>query len=72
MAFLTDSIHLGRADRKPSIFIRILDALTQSRAAEARMVTYQRLNALSDADLQDIGLKRENLARYVFKDIYYV
>jgi uncharacterized protein YjiS (DUF1127 family) len=32
----------------------------------------ERLNALSDAELSKMGLRREDIARHVFRDLFYI
>ncbi|MEC7256825.1 MAG: hypothetical protein VXW58_03310 [Pseudomonadota bacterium] len=32
----------------------------------------ERLNALSDAQLAKMGLRREDIARHVFRDLFYI
>ena len=32
----------------------------------------ERLNALSDAQLSKMGLRREDIARHVFRDLFYI
>ncbi|PJE35490.1 hypothetical protein CVM52_16870 [Pseudooceanicola lipolyticus] len=56
-------------------FERIWTALAQGFAAyvEARSRTAQieRLNAKSDAELAKLGIKRDEIPRYVFRDLFY-
>ncbi|SDY17856.1 DUF1127 domain-containing protein [Citreimonas salinaria] len=51
---------------------RILSFLTAIAESNSRMREAERLNAMSDAELARIGLKREDIARHVFRDMYYV
>ncbi|MDX1780942.1 MAG: hypothetical protein R3256_06445 [Thalassovita sp.] len=39
------------------------------RIARTRQIEY--LNAKSDAELAKLGLKREDIPRYVFRDVFY-
>jgi uncharacterized protein YjiS (DUF1127 family) len=41
-------------------------------AAQSRADQVQRLNGMTDAELARIGLRREDIARYVFRDILYI
>ncbi|MDJ0630232.1 MAG: hypothetical protein QNJ44_18400 [Rhodobacter sp.] len=43
-----------------------------ARAAEARVHEMERLMAKSDAELAEIGLRREDVARHVFRDILHL
>ncbi len=44
-------------------------ALTVNAAAEARLREVNRLQALSDQELTDLGLKRDRIVQHVFRDI---
>ncbi|MFY0635100.1 MAG: hypothetical protein JXQ91_14900 [Vannielia sp.] len=46
-----------------------LNAYMESRS---RMHEINRLNALSDAALKAMGLKREDIPRHVFRDLFYL
>jgi uncharacterized protein YjiS (DUF1127 family) len=48
-----------------TFFVNIAEANSRVREAE-------RLNAMTDAELEKIGLKREDIARHVFRDLFYV
>lgn len=59
--------------QRPGLFARIGRALMEGAetlsAAQGRSNLYRELNAMSDAQLAQIGLRREDIARYVFRDI---
>lgn len=40
--------------------------------ARARTAEFERLNAKTDAQLAAMGLKREDIPRHVFRDLFYV
>lgn len=46
--------------------------LTSAYAMDHRYDEVLRLQAKSDAELAAMGLKRENIALHVFRDMYYV
>ena len=50
----------------------LISAATAYGAAQSRADEVERLNAKSDAELSRIGLRREDIARYVFRDILYI
>ncbi|MGR3494187.1 DUF1127 domain-containing protein [Citreimonas sp.] len=50
----------------------ILNFFTAIAESNSRMREAERLNAMSDQELARIGLKREDIARHVFRDMYYV
>ncbi|WP_254695308.1 DUF1127 domain-containing protein [Oceanicola sp. D3] len=53
-------------------FDRVLSALVSLAEANPRMKAVSRLSAMSDEELAARGLKREDIVRHVFRDIYYV
>ena len=40
--------------------------------ANSRVRRAERLNAMNDAELAELGLKREDIARHVFGDLYFL
>ncbi len=40
--------------------------------AQNRSAEFERLNAKTDAELASLGLRRDAIARYVYRDILYV
>ncbi|MGJ8603436.1 MAG: DUF1127 domain-containing protein [Marivita sp.] len=69
---LTQTYH----DEKPGFFTRLLNGLSEGfvQVAEAniRIREVERLQALSDETLAAKGLKREDIVRYVFRDVLYM
>lgn len=58
---------------RTSKFITSLgETLSRSRAGDARQRQLTDLNSRSDVELADMGLVRSDLARHVFRDIYYI
>ncbi|MCR8825914.1 hypothetical protein [Pseudosulfitobacter koreensis] len=53
-------------------FTKLIEAGQKSRGMEARMHLIDRLNAMSDAQLAELKIARENIPAYVFRDLYYV
>lgn len=53
-------------------FAALVEAGQKSRGMEARMNLIERLNAMSDAQLAELKIERENIPAYVFRDLYYV
>lgn len=55
---------------------RMLSALGQAMIAHmerhSRLEQIRRLQALTDAELAAKGLRREDIPRYVFRDVFYV
>ena len=50
----------------------ILGTLVRIAENNSRLREAERLNALTDDQLAARGLKREEIARHVFRDMYYV
>ena len=57
---------------KRGILNRIMDAIDRMYANHPRLVRVERLNAMSDDELARRGLRRQDIVRHVFNDIYYV
>ena len=55
-----------------SFFQTVFNGLTSIAEANSRVKEADRLNALSDAQLAKIGLRREDIVRHVFRDILHV
>lgn len=51
---------------------RIFTALVVSAQNDARLRRIEALRAKSDSDLAKMGLKREDIARRVFGDLFYI
>ncbi|MDJ0827121.1 MAG: DUF1127 domain-containing protein [Rhodobacter sp.] len=74
MAFHSETYgtHSGLLARVGAWFAGLGRAVFVARAAEARVTEMERLTAMSDAELAKLGLRREDIARHVFRDILYV
>ncbi len=51
---------------------RLFQPLTLVAEANARIAKIEKLSSKSDAELAEMGLKREDIARVVFRDISYI
>jgi hypothetical protein len=73
MAFYTESID---NTAKPSFWARVLRGTNQFFAnlanAQNRTNTVERMQKLSDADLAKMGVRRQDIVRHVYGDIYYL
>ena len=75
MAFYSDthsSAATGILTRVGEILAGFGRAVFTARAAEARVHEMERLMAKSDAELAELGLRREDIARHVFRDILHI
>ena len=75
MAFTTDT---PQANRKPILsavsewFFAFGRAMYIASGAEERMRQIDILNAKSDQELKEIGLNRDDIPHYVFRDIIHL
>lgn len=73
LAHVTPSHKILDGNRVKTLFANFCAALGSGfntfALAQARTAQYERLNNMSDAQLADMGLKREDIARHVFRDI---
>ncbi len=53
-------------------FDRVLNILVAMAEANPRVKAVSRLSAMSDEELAARGLKRDEIVRHVFRDMYYV
>ena len=51
---------------------RVLSAFARIGENNSRVREADRLRSLSDSQLADLGVKREDIARHVFRDMFYV
>ncbi|MCG3267437.1 DUF1127 domain-containing protein [Yoonia sp. I 8.24] len=71
MAFFTDT---AAAQSQPGILSKIgsgfVAAMTRIMDAQDRSPEVRRLEALSDSELAEMGIKRDDIIRHVFRDVY--
>ena len=60
------------ANPTQGLFSGLFSWLTHIAETNARVQEVERLQSLSDAELAKKGLKREDIARHVFRDILYI
>lgn len=74
MASLTTDIH--QTGPKPGFLSRLTAALARGIDRHGRRVSrraeIEALEAKSDAELAAMGLRRENIPQYVFRDLFYI
>ena len=51
---------------------RLAEGSAMARAADARRAQIDQLNAKTDAELAAMGLTRDRIATYVFRDLMYI
>lgn len=72
MAFYTDTIESRPSSKTRAFFARFTKALGHIIAAQNRSTDVARMRNLSDRQLADMGLVRDDIVRHVYRDIYYV
>ncbi|NRB03287.1 MAG: DUF1127 domain-containing protein [Rhodobacteraceae bacterium] len=72
MASITTNTDFVRPSPIKRALSSILNGLISISANTSRVREMEALMALSDAQLAERGLKREEIARYVFRDTYFV
>jgi uncharacterized protein YjiS (DUF1127 family) len=58
-------------DRLVQGFYSLGESLSRAALARARYETMTRLQSKSDAELAQLGLRRADIVRHVFGDLYY-
>lgn len=51
-------------------FVGLGQGVSAYRVRESRMAEIRRLDAKSDAELKDMGLTRDRIPQYVFRDLF--
>ncbi len=73
MAFFSDT---PTAQDRPAFFAafseRVIAFFERLSDAQNRTATVKALQNLSDRELSDIGIAREDIVRHVYRDIYYI
>lgn len=73
MAFYTDSIaSRSKSSSGLAFFSGIAAFFERVVASQNRSVEVQRMQRLSDRELEDIGINRDDIVRYVYRDIYHI
>ncbi|MFA8442498.1 DUF1127 domain-containing protein [Yoonia sp.] len=72
MAFYTDTIESRTAPKASSALTFMSGAFRRIIAAQNRSADVDRMQALDDSELADMGLSRDAIVRHVYRDIYYI
>lgn len=73
MAFYTNKITSRPETSAPFAFFNSISTFFERlMAAQTRSVEVERMQGLSDAELEAIGVSRDQIIRQVYRDIYYV
>lgn len=62
----------GLRERIDAFFTHIFDAITSYSHHRSRADQVAEMNAKSDEDLAAMGLSRDDIPRYVFRDLFYI
>ena len=74
MAYFNDTqaSHQSFFERLANVLRNIATSIDLAASSNARMRQMEQLSALSDAELAEKGLRREDIARHVFRDVLYI
>jgi len=72
MAYVSQAQPHSFFERVGDFFMSLFNSIDLAASANARIAQMEKLNAKSDEDLQKMGLRREDIARHVFRDIYHI
>lgn len=73
MAYISQAQpHSSFFPRISDFFKSVLKAVDLAASTNLRIAQIEKLNAKSDAELKKIGLRREDIARHVFRDLYHI
>lgn len=73
MAYFTETITTEpRTSIIATFFGKLAGVFDRITDAQARSDDMQRMQGLSDAELAKLGVRREEIVRYVYRDIYYI
>lgn len=73
MAFYTNKIESHPETPAPFAFFNSISVFFERlMAAQTRSVEVERMQRLSDAELDSMGMSRDQIIRQVYRDVYYV
>ena len=72
MAYVTQAQPSSFLARVGDFFMSLFNSIDLAASANARIAQMEKLNAKSDEELKKMGLRREDIARHVFRDIYHI
>ena len=70
--FSLRSALIGAGKALGGILERLSHAMIVNSSAQQRLDYAERLRAKSDAELAEMGIKRDDIVRYVFRDLYWM
>ena len=72
--FTNDSSFSGKAILSAigSYFTAFGNAMVATSGNNARLQKVERLQAKTDAELKEMGIKRDDIVHHVFRDLYYI
>lgn len=65
---ISENLNAPRA----GVFAKISEFFVNVFTAQRRVSEFEALSCMSDKELEKRGLKREDIARYILRDIYYI
>ena len=70
--FSEDRRSFGILDTMTAAWDAVMRAREASLNSEARIAQIQALEAKTDAELAQMGIRRDDIVRHVFRDLYYL
>ena len=72
MAYFSQTQPHSFLERIGDFFTSLFNSIDLAASANVRIAQMEKLNAKSDEDLMKMGLRREDIARHVFRDVYHL
>ncbi|SFR47492.1 hypothetical protein [Litoreibacter janthinus] len=72
MAYITHARPHSFFERIGDFFMSLYKSIDLAASANLRIAQMEKLNAKSDEELAKMGLRREDIIRHVFRDIYHI
>jgi uncharacterized protein YjiS (DUF1127 family) len=61
----------GRPGFLGAVFARLMQGLENHMRVASRRDLVERLEAKSDAELAELGIRREDITKHIFRDLFY-
>lgn len=72
MAYVSQAHSQSFLERAGDFFTSLFNSIDLSASANARFKQVEGLNAKTDDELKEMGLRREDIMRHVFRDVYHI
>ncbi|WP_298261987.1 DUF1127 domain-containing protein [uncultured Litoreibacter sp.] len=72
MAYVSQTQPNSFFDRIGDFLVSLFNSIDLAASANTRIAEMEKLNAKTDEQLSEMGLRRQDIARHVFRDIYHI